>query len=164
MELWIWPLSCSIFLSLSIFFYLLKYPINFQTEKAPAFTLQPKHPFPEKENFVTYDLLFSSGKKWNVVKAYWSTLLHFCFMIGYRFSLCVKLRCKAKSFPLIQSWFKLNTAHIVFLKSFNKLYIFIKKTGPCIFSLLILNLVNHLSAAITRYSYLYLIELSLAIP
>ena len=129
MELWIWPFLCSIFLSLSIFFYPLKYPINFQTEKAPAFTLQPKHPFPEKENFVTYDLLFSSGKKWNVVKVYWSTLLHFCFMIGYRFSLCVKLRCKAKSFPLIQSWFKHSTAHIVFLKSFNILYILVRKLG-----------------------------------
>ena len=39
MELWIWPFLCSIFLSLSIFFYPLKYPINFQTEKAPAFPL-----------------------------------------------------------------------------------------------------------------------------
>ena len=35
MELQTWPFLCSIFLSLSIFFYPLKYPINFQTEKAP---------------------------------------------------------------------------------------------------------------------------------
>ena len=38
MELWIWPFFCSIFLSLSIFFYPLKYPINFQTEQAPTST------------------------------------------------------------------------------------------------------------------------------
>ena len=61
-----------IFPSLSIFFYPLK---------CQWFFTWHKHPFPEKETFVTYDLQFSSGKKWNVIKAYWLTLLHFCIMI-----------------------------------------------------------------------------------
>ena len=113
-ELWIWPFSCSIFLSLSIFFYPLKYPINFQTETATTLLILAKTIFLNFWDFVTSEYYILVPVKKN---AYW---LKYCIAVLW-LDIWKVLSQKEVSFLPFHSRFYHPTLRIDFLNFCNKL-------------------------------------------
>ena len=117
MELWIWPFSCSIFLSLSIFFYPLKYPINFQTETATTLLILAKTIFLNFWDFVTSEYYILVPVKKN---PYW---LKYCIAVLWLDNDFSSKKClvRRKFFPSIHSRFYHSFVRTIFLNFSNKL-------------------------------------------